>query len=151
VRLHLRRITAIANETYGREGDALTQVATVPSPVSRYLQVASERRSDPARVYAELWGSKGTLSRINEYRSLSARAAATDPQTVALLAERTPPRRRRAELLLAPEFKDPTTRKKRDDDLKALTEKIATADKALRPRLPILDRLGKLTKATSAD
>jgi CHAT domain-containing protein len=46
---------------------------------------------------------------------------------------------------------DPATRKKRDDDIKALTTAISKLDAELRPLLPAVERADKLAKTTPAD
>jgi len=146
-----RRVIAATAGTRGGEGDALTRISALPDPVSPYLSIGLSRRSDAAAVYGEIWGYKGTISRVTERRHVAARAAATDPKAAILLAALIDTRHRRAELLLAPNFKDPATRKKRDDDLKALANQIAATAEALRPLLSPLDRLDKVAKATASD
>src|SRR5262249_54317621 len=93
---------------------------------------------------------KGLITRIFERRQLHARAA-TDSQAAKMLAELADTRRRRSELLLAPAVKDPTTRQKREEDIRDFEKKIAELDQAVRPLLPAVARAEKLALADPAE
>jgi tetratricopeptide (TPR) repeat protein len=141
-------------ETYAREraeGEALTFLAMFPGSQHGYLSCVHALRAAPEAVYPEIWASKGAIARVFERRSLACRAAASDPRAAALLAQLTDLRRRRADLILAAVPRDPATRKKREEDLQDLAERIAALDRDLRPLLPSLDRSDRLAKASPAD
>src|SRR5262249_17439388 len=74
-----------------------------------------------------------------------------DPKALALLDKLTDRRRRRADLLLAPEPSDKTTREQRDADLASLAKEIEALDRELSPLLPAVERADKLARATPAD
>jgi CHAT domain-containing protein/tetratricopeptide (TPR) repeat protein len=132
------------------EGEALTLLVTIPTSQNVFLSGARLRRADPAAAYREVWADKGAVARVFEQRQLAARAAA-DPKAVAIWADLSAARRRRADLLLAAAPADPRARKQRDDDLKELADTIARLDRDLRPLLPAVDRAEKLARATPAD
>jgi CHAT domain-containing protein len=149
----LRMYTALV-EIHARaraEGEALTFLATFPGSEHGYLSCARALQAAAEAVYPEVWASKGAIARVFERRSLAGRAAAADPRAAALLAQLTELRRRRADLILAPEPRDPVTRQKRDEDLRELAERIAALDRDLRPLLPALERSDRLARATPAD
>jgi len=129
------------------EGESLTLLASLPLYRDCFLSVARQRKSDPATVYPEVWASKGAVARVYEQRQQQARAAVSDPQAAMLLAELGDTRRRRAELILAPEVKDPATRQKREDDITAYEKRITEMDAAIRPILPTIARAEKLGDA----
>lgn len=149
----LAMLRRLADEYAGRksDGEALTLAASFPRTRDGLLSFTRAGRSDSVDTYVEVWSSKAAVARVFERRHLAARAASTDPKAAALLAELAAARRRRAELLLAPRFRDPATQKKRDDDLQALTDRVAELDRAVRPLLPAIDRADKLAKATPSD
>jgi CHAT domain-containing protein len=68
-----------------------------------------------------------------------------------LLAELAQSRRRRADLILVPQSRDPATRQDRDNSIKALEEKITELERDLRPLLPGIARAEKLDAAGPAD
>jgi CHAT domain-containing protein/tetratricopeptide (TPR) repeat protein len=135
----------------GSEGDALTLASTYPLARDVFLSNARAMQAEPAGVYAEVWASKATLTRVYERRALAARAAATDPKAAALLDQLTRSRRRRADLLLAAKPTDPVTRKQRDEDLAGYARQIEALDRELRPLLPTVARAGKLAQAAPAE
>ena len=145
-----KRLTA-AFAAQKAEGEALTLSASLPLYRDAFLSNAQALKSDPATVYPEVWASKGAVARIYEQRQQAARAAATDPKAAKLFAELSDARRRRAELILAPDVKDPATRKKREDDLKELDKRIVELDSDLRPLLPAVARADKLNDAISTE
>lgn len=142
-------------QSYARsrpEGDALTLAAGLPigSIRNAFLSNARALAADPAGVYSEVWFEKATVARVYEQRALAARAA-TDPAAAKLAAELADARRKRADLLLAPVRGDAATRAKRVEELKAFGDRIAAAERALRPLLPAVGRNEKLARATPAD
>jgi CHAT domain-containing protein len=68
-----------------------------------------------------------------------------------MLQELADTRRRRADLILAPEVKDPESRLKRDEDIKDFEKKIAELDAAIRPLLPTIEKSEKLASARPAE
>ena len=132
------------------EGEALTFIASLPLTRDGFLTNALNRKSDPVAVYEELWASKGLLARIYEQRQQAARVA-TDPKVADLLWQLVEARRRRAELLLASEVKDPTTRTKREDDLKELEKRLTVLGRDLRPLLPTVARAEGLARVTPTE
>jgi len=149
--LRMYRALAGAYAAERSEGDALTLAASYPLARDGFLSTARARLADPKTVYPEVWASKANLARVYERRALAARAASADPRAAALLAQLTDRRRRRADLLLAPKPADPTSLKKRNDDLDAYSGQIEALDRALRPLLPAVDRAETLARATPAD
>ena len=149
--LKMSRRIAVAYALGKSEGEALTLLAALPLPRDTYLSNALALQADPARIYAEVWQSKGAVARVFEQRALAARTASLKPRVATLLAQLAQSRRRRAELILAPEPADPATRKKRAAELTELAERIATLDGKLHPLLPAVPRAEKLAKATPAD
>jgi CHAT domain-containing protein len=149
----LRMVRALT-ETYARdraEGEVLTFLATLGGSQHSYLSCAKALQASPEAVYPEVWASKGAIARVYERRSLAARAAASDPKAAALLARLTDVRRRRADLILAPQPQDPASRRKRGEDLKDLADRITAFDRDLRPLLPALQRSDRLARATPGD
>lgn len=143
----MRRRIADSFAVLKSEGEALTLAASLPLVRDGLLSNHRLGGTDPAATYAEVWASKAALARVFERRHLAARAA-TDPKSAELLTELAAARRRRSELLLARQFRDPATRKQRDDDLHALTNRVADLDRAVRPLLPAIDLADHLAKAT---
>jgi tetratricopeptide (TPR) repeat protein len=133
------------------EGEVLTFLARFPGSSIGYLACTRALGAEPETVYPEVWASKGAITRVYERRRLAGRAAASEPRAAALLAQLTDLRRRRTDLILAPEPRDPATRRKRDEDLKDLAGRIAALDRDLRPLLPALDRSDRLARATPAE
>lgn len=133
------------------EGEALTLVGTIPAARDAFLSTARAMKADPSTVYSEVWASKSAVMRVYERRLQATRAAATDPKASKLLAELADARRRRAELILAPEPIDPATRTQRDNEIKSLDRTLADLNSAVRPLLPALDRTERLSRATPAD
>ncbi len=133
------------------EGEALTFVASFALARNDYFSTASTLKADPATIYSEVWSSKGVIAQVFERRHLAARAAASNPEAAAILAELTDLRRRRAELILAPMPADPATRKKRDEDLQQMADRIADRDRDVRIGFPEVDRIERLRQATPAD
>jgi tetratricopeptide (TPR) repeat protein len=132
------------------EGDALALAATQPLARDAYLSLALHREAAAAEAYDQMWASRAALSRVYERRALAARAAA-DPQAAALLARLTDARRRRADLLLAPQASDATAQEKRQQEVAALGRRIDELHAQLRPLLPALQRWERLASATPAD
>jgi len=149
--LRMHRALVRAYAAVGSEGDALTLAASFPLGRDNFLSNARALRADLAAGYAEVWATKANLARVYEQRALRARAAAANPEAAALLAKLTDRRRRRAELLLAPQPADPASRKQRDDVLERYAREIEVLDRQLRPLLPAIDRAEKLARATPAD
>lgn len=133
------------------EGEALTLIASAPATRDGFLANARALRSDPAAVYSEIWAEKGLLARLYEQRQQTARAATEDPKAAKMLSELADARRRRAEQLLAPELKDPATRRKRDEEIKDGEKKIAQLDLSIRPLLAGIRRAEKLAISTPSD
>jgi CHAT domain-containing protein/tetratricopeptide (TPR) repeat protein len=131
----------------GSEGEALTLASNQPFPRDWFLSNSRANRSDPATAYAAIWSSKAVVARVAERRALATRAA-TDPRAAALLAEMREVRGRRTELLLAPRPAGQKTREAREADLEAYARRMRTLNDALRPLLPIVDRLDELGAAT---
>ncbi len=133
------------------DGEALTFLASLPLTRDPLLSNARLGGLDPGAAHAAVWDSKAALSRVFERRHLAARAAAADPRAAPLLDQLTDTRRRRADLILAPEPTDLATRQKRADDLKELTATVQRLEMDLRPLLPTVPRLEKLAAATPTD
>jgi hypothetical protein len=87
---------------------------------------------------------------VYEHRHLAARAAA-DPNAAALLRQLSRARQARSRLILAPAPPEPATRRRRDDALRDLADRIDRLDRELRPLLPTVGRADRLAKATPAD
>jgi len=149
--LRMHRALARAYAVMGSEGDALTLAASYPLARDNFLSNARALQGAVAAGYAEVWSTKANLARIYEQRALRARAAAANPEAAALLGKLTDGRRRRAELVLAPQPADPASRQQRDDDLERYAREIEVLDRQLRPLLPAVDRAEKLARATPAD
>ncbi len=133
------------------EGEALTFIASLPLMRDDFISTVRHAQSNPDTVYPELWASKGLVTRVYEQRRQAARAATADPAAAKLLLDQADARRRRAGLLLAPEIRDPTTRQKREEELKELESKIAKLDDTLRALLPAMARSEKLNDALPSD
>jgi CHAT domain-containing protein/Tfp pilus assembly protein PilF len=133
------------------EGDALALATTYPLARDGFLSTALAMQADSATVYREVWASKAALTRVYEGRALAARAAVEDPKAAALLDKITDRRRRRADLLFAPNPADKATREQRDADLAQYAKEIEVLDRDLRPLLPALYRADKLAKAAPTD
>jgi CHAT domain-containing protein/tetratricopeptide (TPR) repeat protein len=133
------------------EGEALTLNASLPLYRDGFLSNAIALKSDPATIYLETWTSKGTIARIYEGRRLAARATTTVPKTAKLLTDLIDVRRRRAELILAPDIKDPKTRQQRENDLNGFDKRIADLERDLRQLLPTIGRAENLAKALPRD
>jgi CHAT domain-containing protein len=101
------------------EGDTLNLLTTFEGTLSAYLSVTDRPGVDPAATYTALWNAKAAVSRVFERRHLAARAASASPHVRRLWGELSGLRRRRADLLLAPEPRDPDTRRARDKLLEA--------------------------------
>jgi CHAT domain-containing protein/Tfp pilus assembly protein PilF len=149
LRMYRALVEAYAGER--SEGEALTLLARIPGGEHGYLSCARALRAAPEAVYPEVCATKGAIARVYERRSLACRTAASDPRVAPLLAHLADLRRRRADLLLAPEPGDLATRRRRDEDLKDLAERITSLDRDLRPLLPALQRSDRLARATPAD
>ena len=93
------------------EGEALTLLAALPLTRDGYLSAALALKADPSRTYAEAWASKGAVARVFEQRTLATRTASLKPRVAKLLVQTAGSRRRRAELILAPQPADPASRK----------------------------------------
>lgn len=148
LRMHRRLIQSYA--TQKTEGDALNLLVSMPLARDGFLSVTRARKVDPATVYPEVWAEKAAVARIYEQRLQAARAA-TDPRAAKLVAELADTRRRRAELILAPQTRDPAIRQKRNDNIKSFDGKIAELDRALRPLLPTIQRAEQLARANPSD
>jgi len=133
------------------EGETLTLLASLPLTRDLFLSNSLKRKSDPRTVYTELWASKGLVARVYEGRQQAARAVASDPKAAKLIADLADNRRRRAELILAPEVKDPATRKKREEDIKNYEQTITELDRAVRPLLPTIARTEKLESSSPTE
>lgn len=133
------------------EGETLTLAASLPVTLDFFLSSTALGRSKPDLAYTEVWHSKAAMTRVFERRGFAARAASSNEKAGALLAELTDARRRRAELLLAPQFRDVATQKKREEDIKVLSERVAQLDRAVRPLLPAIGRADQLAKAAPSD
>jgi tetratricopeptide (TPR) repeat protein len=149
--LRMSKVLAGAYAAVRSEGEALTLAATLPRARDGLLSNARTRQSDPAEIYAELWTSKASLTRVYEGRALAARAASANSTAADLLGRLTDLRRHRADLLLSPKPADPVTQQKRDDDLAACTRQIEKLDQDLRPLLPAVERAEKLARSTPTD
>lgn len=147
--MYRRLIVAQALQT--TEGQALTLLGTLPYVRDAFLTNARAMKADVATVYPEVWASKASVSRIYEQRQQAARAAATDPKAAKQLAQLAAARRRRADLILAPDPRDPATRTRRQDDIKELDRQIADLDRDLRPLLPAIDRAERLAMTKPAE
>jgi CHAT domain-containing protein len=134
-----------------REGDALNLLVRQPLARDDFLSVAWRFKSEPASVYAEVLASKGAIARVFEERQQAARAAVSNPEAARLQADLASARRQRANLILAPQSKDPATRKERDESISVLAEKITGLERDLRPLLPRIARAEKLAAAGPAD
>jgi CHAT domain-containing protein len=149
LRMYARLAAAAA--AAGAEGDALTLAASFPLARDAFLTIARLNRAEAAAVYAEVWATKAAVARVAERRALAARAAATNPQAAAVLAELRDVRRRRERLLLAPRPDGPEARQARDAELATLARTITDKEASLRPLLPAVGRLERLAAATPAD
>lgn len=149
--LHLHRTQIEEFARTRSEGDTLILLANMPLYRDAYVANAWTMNADPVPSYREVWSSKGAVGRVYEQRQFAARAAAINPKAAQILAELADSRRRRADLLLAPVPADQVTRKKREDDLKELADRVAKLDGDLRPLLPTIERAEKLGKAIPAD
>jgi CHAT domain-containing protein len=149
--LAMQRRLVVAYAAQRSEGDALTLLASLPRLCDHFLLNAQLADAEPAALYSEVWATKGLVARVFESRQQAARAAATDPKAAALLRELTTARQARAELLLAPESRDPDTRTKRRNELRRLDALIAERHEQLRPLLPSLARTERLAAASPRD
>ncbi len=131
------------------DGFALNLLASLPPTRDGLLSNARLGRFDPAAAYAAVWDSKAGLARVFERRQLAARAA--NGRAAPLLSQLADVRRRRADLILAPEPADPATRRKRAADLDDLTGRVRQLEADLRPLLPLVPRWEKLATATPTD
>jgi CHAT domain-containing protein/tetratricopeptide (TPR) repeat protein len=134
----------------GEEGAALTLIASLPNALDNLLSSARAAKFDPERVYPELWSAKGMVARVYEQRYLSARAA-IDPTAAGLLVQLATARRRRAELLLAPQLKDPDSRAARERALDGLKHSIAKHSSDLEPLLPAMARAEALAATAPSE
>ena len=154
--LEMRKRLMIAYAQQKSEGEALTFTSAQSLTRDGFLSVARLRAAtaanyDPGTVYHAIWGTKGMVARVYEQRQLQARAAGTDPTLAKMLNELADARRRRAELLLAPDTKDPGTLKKREEYLAALDRTITKLNETLPKLLPAVARIDKLDAATVTD
>ncbi|HEV3439068.1 MAG TPA: CHAT domain-containing tetratricopeptide repeat protein [Gemmata sp.] len=132
-------------------GESLTFIASQPYYRDGYLSITFQQKTDSAGVFAEVWASKGSLARVYEQRQLQARAIATDPKAAKLLAELADTRRRRADLILAPEITNAAVYKKRQEDIQELETKIGKLEQSIRPLLPAVARAEKLVNAAPSE
>lgn len=132
------------------EGAALTLAATFPTTRAALLSNAREARSRADAVYADVWASRAATTRLFEVRGLRVRAASAVPEAVSLVDQLADARQRRAELILAPEPIDPTTARKRIENLEELTDRIGRLNVRLRPLLPAVARADRVAGATLA-
>lgn len=138
------------NALRAAEGDSLTLLASFPTVRDGYFSTARALKFEPRVAYAEIWGDKGTVTRVAERRAFAARSAA-DPKAAAILRDLRETRRRRAELILAPDVADPKARTRREELLTAGAKEILRLEKDLRPLLPSVHRLEALRSTTPAD
>jgi CHAT domain-containing protein/tetratricopeptide (TPR) repeat protein len=132
-------------------GESLTFIASQPYYRDGYLSITFQRKIDTAEVFAEVWASKGSLTRVYEQRQLQARAIATDSKAAKLLAELAYTRRRRADLILAPEVTNAAVHKMRQEDIQGLEMKIGKLEQSIRPLLPEVARAEKLVNAAPSE
>lgn len=149
--LHMSRRKVRTFAAQKAEGEALTFIASQVRILDDILTAARLSKTEPAGIYPEVWWEKGAVARVYEQRQQSARAAASNSKAVDLLAELASARRRRAELIVAPEFKDAPSQRKREADIKDLDETVARLDRTVRPLLPIVERAEKLSKALPSE
>lgn len=147
--MYRRLATRYARES--SEGKTLTLLATLPAVRDGFLSNALAGGGDAAAAYAAVWADKGFVARVYEHRHLRARAAATDPQAAATLADLADARRRRAELLVTVATTDPDTLKQRDADLRRYEARVAELTAALNARLPTIERADRLAAAGPDD
>jgi CHAT domain-containing protein/tetratricopeptide (TPR) repeat protein len=128
------------------EGDTLTLITSRPLTRDAYLSNELASEANAKTVYVQVWPEKGYIARVYERRQQQARAA-TEQNAAKMLTELVDVRRRRAELLLSPATKDPTTLKKRDEDIQNYESRITSLIKELDPLLPSIARADNLAVA----
>jgi CHAT domain-containing protein len=133
------------------EGNTLNLLVRQPLTLDAYVSVTDRPGTEPASVYTVLWQAKVAVSRIFEDRHLAARAATVSPTARKLWDALSDLRRQRADLLLAPEPRDPETRRVRDKQLETWGRHLDTLLARLREGLPDLARAQHLHARTPAD
>jgi CHAT domain-containing protein/tetratricopeptide (TPR) repeat protein len=133
------------------EGDTLNFLAALPRTLNVYLTIANRPGADQAAAYAAAWQAKAAASRAFEYRHLAARAATASPRARRLWGELSGLRRQRAELLLAPDPRDPDTRRARDKQLETWARRLEALQAELRDALPELARAEGMGARVPAD
>jgi CHAT domain-containing protein/Tfp pilus assembly protein PilF len=124
---------------------ALNAAATFPLSRDALLSVTRTLPDAAARTYEAVWHSKASITRVYQRRHLALLAAATDASVRRDWDLLQSLRRQREQLLLAP-ASPPAQQAARQDTLDRLNAQLDQAEKALRPRLPVLPYYEELAK-----
>jgi CHAT domain-containing protein len=144
-----------ALEQYTRQANRLAQLAPEPValnaaatfPLSRdgLLSVTRTLPDAAARTYEAAWHTKASITRVYQRRHLALIAAATDPSVRRDWDQLQSLRRQRAQLIMAP-VAVAAPQAGRQDTLDRLNEQLDQAERALRPRLPVLPYYEELAR-----
>ena len=142
-----RRLTVAYAEVRG-DGEVLTLLATRPGTQHGYLSLLQRQPELAPRGYATLWDSRSYLSRLAEQKRMAVRAAVVSPEFRKQWVELVSLKQQRAQLLLAPEVRDPETNKEREKLLEEWGRKINDLSAQVRDSLPALRELQWLDNST---
>jgi tetratricopeptide (TPR) repeat protein/CHAT domain-containing protein len=134
------RLAQIASEPV-----ALNAAATFPLTRDLLLSVTGPLPDRAARTYDAVWHSRASITRVYQRRHLALLAAATDAAVRRDWDELQQLRRQREQLIMAP-ASAPAQQAARQDRLDRLNAQLDQAEKALRPRLPVLPYYEELAK-----
>jgi CHAT domain-containing protein len=144
--LALKMEVDLARELAATSSEATALNHAAAQPLTRDALLSVSREADPAPVYALVWQSKASLSRVFERRQLALRAAAADPKTRSAFDKLAELRRQKAGLILAPQ-----EGKRHQKSIRQLERDLEEAEKALLPLLPALPRAEALDRSSPDD
>ena len=145
-----RRLAVVHAEVRG-EGEVLTLLAAQPQTQGGYLSLMRQQPDRAPHGYAALWEGRSYLSRLAELKRLAVRAASVSPEFRQQWAELASLKQQRAQLLLAPEVRDPETKQSRERLLEQWGQQINDLSAQVREGLPALKELQRLDHSTPPD
>ena len=141
---------ALAYAEVRGEGEVLTLLASQPGTQHLYLSIVHQQPSFAFQAYTTLWTQRNLLMRLAAQKNVAVWATAS-PAVRQRWTELMSLKRQRAQLLLAPESRDPETIKARDQHLAEWDRKINELSLQVRAGLPVLQELQRQDNSTPAD